>query len=84
MFVYSYVDRDLRVETFTNRGCLHCAILKTYNARDMIFKISKMFKDSMKFTKAALLNELKNKQQRQKHHTYDILILSLLLVILMV
>ena len=38
---------------FTNRGCLHCAILKTYKARDMqfslqnvqnqIFKILKMF-----------------------------------------
>ena len=36
---------------FTNRGCLHCAILKAYKARDMhsffqneTFKIFKMFK----------------------------------------
>ena len=46
--------------SFTNRGCLHCAIVKAYKARDMqfflqneIFKILKMFKYNMKFTRAA-------------------------------
>ena len=48
---------------FTNRGCLHSAILKVYKARAMqrflqnvqneIFKILKMFKYNMKFTRAA-------------------------------
>ena len=45
---------------FTNRGCLHCAILKAYEARDMHFflqnmqnEILKMFENNMKFTRAA-------------------------------
>ena len=48
---------------FTNRDCLHCAILKAYEARDMqfflqnakneIFKILKIFKYNMKFIRAA-------------------------------
>ena len=56
---------------FTNRGCLHCAIiLKPYtvfrkreptshmqfflqNIQNEIFKIFKMFKNNMKFTRAA-------------------------------
>ena len=57
---------------FTNRGCLHCAILKAlrgfqekraHKSRDMqfllqnvqneIFKIFKMFKNNMKFTRPA-------------------------------
>ena len=46
-----------------NRGCLHCAILKAYKARDMqfflqnvqneILKILKMFKYKMKFARTA-------------------------------
>ena len=57
---------------FTNRGCLHCAILKAlhsfqekraHKSRDKqfffqdvqnkIFKISKMFKNNIKFIRAA-------------------------------
>ena len=48
---------------FTNRGCLYCAILKAYRARDMqfflqnvqneIFKILEMCKYNVEFTRAA-------------------------------
>ena len=57
---------------FTNRGCLHCAILKALhgfpkkralklrnmefflqNVQNEIFKIFKVFKNSMKFSRAA-------------------------------
>ena len=48
---------------FTNRGCLHSAILKVYKTRAMqrflqnvqneIFRILKMFKYNMKFIRAA-------------------------------
>ena len=76
---------------FIGHDCLHCAFLKPYKARDMQFflqnvqneivKILKMFKYNMKFTRAP---SILNKQQRQKHHAHDILILSLLLVVIIV
>ena len=68
---------------FTNRGCLHCAIiLKPYtvfrkreptshmqfflpNIQNEIFKIFKMLKSNMKFTRAACWINSKNKQQRK-------------------
>ena len=49
-------------------------------APNEIFKILKLFKYNMKFTRAACW--IKNKQQRQKHHTHNILTVSLLLVII--
>ena len=78
---------------FTNRGCLHSAILKAHRARDMQFFLenvqNKIFKIlNMKFTREACYSNSKietdKMQQRRKHHTQDILILSLLLVIIMV
>ena len=64
---------------FTNRGCLHCAILKALhgfpkkralklrnmefflqNVQNEIFKIFKVFKNSMKFSRAACwINSIK-------------------------
>ena len=54
------------------------------NIQNETFTILKMFKNNMKFIRAAcrMLSYIKNKQERQ--HTHDILILSLLLVIIMV
>ena len=48
-FIFSTaVPKDLKIKFrskfnhgFTNRGCLHCAILKVYNARDKQFFPSK-------------------------------------------
>ena len=59
--------RSIFNHDFTNRGCLYCAILKAYRARDIHF----------------FFQNVQNKKQGQKHHTHDILILSLLLVIVM-
>ena len=52
---------------FTNRGYLHCAVLKAYKARDRQFslqnvqneisKILKMFKYNIKFIRAVKLTQ---------------------------
>ena len=80
---------------FTNRNSLHYAILKAYKATDVskseilqniqneIFKILKIYKYIMTFTRQPV-ELLKKTQQKEKHHIHDILILSLLLVIIMV
>ena len=53
------------------------------NVQNEIFKILKMFKNNMKFTRSAC--QINSKiSNRLKHHAYNILILSLLLVIIMV
>ena len=70
---------------FTNRGCLHSAILKAYMAKDMqfflqniqneIFKILKMFRYDMKFTKEAcyIISKISN---RDKNTTLKIFLFS--------
>ena len=80
---------NVRFRSKFDRGSLDCAILKAYKAKDMqfffqnlksnLFKILKMFKYNMNFTREACWMNSKKKQQRQKHHTHGILILSLLL-----
>ena len=52
------------------------------NFQNEIFKILKMFKHNMKFTRAACW--IKSKISNKKHGTHDILILSVLLIIIMV
>ena len=110
LFSWKRLEKDLNVkfiwkfnDSFTYRGCLHCAILevwynvkekRTHKARHMHFFPSKCSKrDFQDFENAwkqygihqrSLMNQLKNKQEREKHHTNDILILSLLLIIIMV
>ena len=50
---------------FTNRGCVHCAILKAlYGFKE---KTDHQAKDTQFFFQI-----FPSKQQRQKHHTYDI------------
>ena len=75
----------------TNCGYLHRATLKAlYGFKEKKSPSGKRFffqsvqNKIFEILKIQLLNYLKNKQQRQKHHTHDVLILSLLLVIIMV
>ena len=79
---------------FTNRGCFHSAALKALtrfqekkskdmqfflqNVQTEIFKIFKMFRNNIKFTRVN--SKISN---RQKHQAQNILFLSLLLVIIM-
>ena len=64
--------RSIFNHDFTNRGCLHCAILKAYRARDIHFffqnvqnEILKLFKYNMKFTRAAswINSEIRNRDK---------------------
>ena len=54
------------------------------NVQNEILKVFKMFKNNMKFTQAACWINSKIRSRDKKHHTHNILILSLLLVIIMV
>ena len=89
--------RTTLVTDSLNRRYLHCAILKALHnfqekgaleSRDMQFflqnvpRFSKCLKTTWNSPEQSA--ELKNKRQRQKHHTHNFLILSLLLVIIMV
>ena len=85
-----YLNVEFRAKVnhgFTNRDCLHCAFVKAYQARDMQFFLQNVqnemlnVKYNMKFTRTPCIL---NKQQIQKHHAHDILILSLLLVVIIV
>ena len=65
--------------SFTNRGCLHCATLKALNGfqekfflqnvQNEIFKIFKMFKNNMIFTRAAHWINSKISNRDKKNNT---------------
>ena len=66
---------------YTNHGCLNCAILKAYKAKDMQFFLQNVQNEIFKILPE---QPVEKKKQRPKHHTHDISFLSLLLVIIMV